>query len=179
MKRLMLSLVCRLLLCAGMLARSAGGASLPPNPDEQLLSEQKHFVECLSCVYSPAWWLSYHESLYFQPRNEAHVKQLEAMKAARSRYLTLTNQEARHELTAGLIAASGIGQSWQQKILLPLSATNQNPVPMWQPVEIRPGETVRSGPAHNGARCYLCVRGGLDVPLVMGSASVHVMTDRK
>jgi allophanate hydrolase subunit 2 len=27
-----------------------------------------------------------------------------------------------------------------------------------------------------GARCYLSVRGGLDVPLVMGSASVHVMT---
>ena len=125
----MLSLVCRLLLCAGMLAQSAGGASPPPNPDEQLLSEQKHFVECLSCVYSPAWWLSYHESLYFQPRNEAQVKQLEAMKAARSRYLALTNQEARHELTAGLIAASGIGQSWQQKILLPLSATNQNLTP--------------------------------------------------
>ena len=49
-------------------------------------------------------------------------------------------------------------------------------VPMWQPVEIRAGETVRSGPARNGARCYLSVRGGLDVPLVMGSASVHVMT---
>ncbi len=49
-------------------------------------------------------------------------------------------------------------------------------IPMWQPVEIRPGETVRSGPARNGARCYLSVRGGLDVPLAMGSASVHVMT---
>lgn len=49
-------------------------------------------------------------------------------------------------------------------------------VPMWQPVEIRPGETVRSGPTRNGARCYLSVRGGLDVPLVMGSASVHIMT---
>jgi antagonist of KipI len=49
-------------------------------------------------------------------------------------------------------------------------------VPMWQPVDIRPGETVRFGPARNGARCYLSVRGGLDVPLVMGSASVHVMT---
>jgi antagonist of KipI len=49
-------------------------------------------------------------------------------------------------------------------------------VPMWQPVEIRPGQTVRSGPARNGARCYLAVRGGLDVPLAMGSASVHVMT---
>jgi antagonist of KipI len=49
-------------------------------------------------------------------------------------------------------------------------------VPMWQPVVIRSGDTVRCGPARNGARCYLSVRGGLDVPLVMGSASVHVMT---
>jgi antagonist of KipI len=49
-------------------------------------------------------------------------------------------------------------------------------VPQWQPVEVRSGETVRCGPGRNGARCYLCVRGGLDVPLVMGSASVHVMT---
>ena len=49
-------------------------------------------------------------------------------------------------------------------------------VPLWQPVEVRAGETVRCGPARNGARCYLAVRGGLDVPLVMGSASVHVMT---
>jgi len=49
-------------------------------------------------------------------------------------------------------------------------------VPMWQAVEIHHGQTVRCGPAQNGARCYLCVRGGLDVPLVMGSASVHVMT---
>jgi antagonist of KipI len=49
-------------------------------------------------------------------------------------------------------------------------------IPMWQPVEICPGDTVRCGPARNGARSYLSVRGGLDVPLVMGSASVHVMT---
>ena len=49
-------------------------------------------------------------------------------------------------------------------------------VPLWQPVEVRSGETVRCGAARNGARCYLAVRGGLDVPLVMGSASVHVMT---
>ena len=49
-------------------------------------------------------------------------------------------------------------------------------VAMWQPVEVRPGETVRCGPARNGARCYLAVRGGLDVPRTMGSASVHVMT---
>ena len=125
----MLALVGRLLLCVGMLAQSAGGAATPPNLDEQKLSEQKHFAECLSVVYSPAWWLSYRESLYFQPRNEAQVKQLEAMKAARSRYLALTNQEARHELTARLIAGSGISESWQKQILLPLSATNQTLTP--------------------------------------------------
>ena len=49
-------------------------------------------------------------------------------------------------------------------------------LPMWQPVEIRSGGIVSFGPARSGARCYLSVRGGLDVPLVMGSASVHVMT---
>jgi len=125
----MLSLVGRLLLCVWMLAQSAGGASTPLNLDEQMLSEQKHFVECLSCVYSPAWWFSYRESLYFRPRNEAQVKQLEAMKAARLRYVALTNQEARHELTAGLIAGSGISESWQKQILLPLSATNQTLTP--------------------------------------------------
>jgi antagonist of KipI len=49
-------------------------------------------------------------------------------------------------------------------------------VPMWQPVEMRPGETLRCGHARHGARCYLAVRGGLDVPRAMGSASVHIMT---
>jgi antagonist of KipI len=49
-------------------------------------------------------------------------------------------------------------------------------IPPWQPVEVRAGDMVRCGPARNGARCYLAVRGGLDVPLTMGSASVHVMT---
>jgi len=46
----------------------------------------------------------------------------------------------------------------------------------WQPVEVRAGEVVRCPAARNGARCYLAVRGGFDVPQVMGSASVHVMT---
>ena len=50
------------------------------------------------------------------------------------------------------------------------------PVPLWEPVEIAAGRHLRFGPARDGARCYLAVRGGLDVPLVMGSASVHVMT---
>src|SRR5262249_39761182 len=49
-------------------------------------------------------------------------------------------------------------------------------IPSWQAVQVGSGFVVRCGEARNGARCYLAVRGGLDVPLVMGSASVHVMT---
>ena len=49
-------------------------------------------------------------------------------------------------------------------------------LPMWSPVEIRAGQTVRCGATQSGARGYLCVRGGLAVPKIMGSASVHVMT---
>jgi antagonist of KipI len=49
-------------------------------------------------------------------------------------------------------------------------------LPLWQPFEIRAGESVRCPHAHGGARCYLAVRGGLAVPLAMGSASVHVTT---
>jgi antagonist of KipI len=43
-------------------------------------------------------------------------------------------------------------------------------------VEIRAGTVVEMGSTRSGARCYLAVRGGIDVPKVMGSASVHVMT---
>ena len=35
---------------------------------------------------------------------------------------------------------------------------------------------LRLGPTTSGARCYLCVRGGIDAPLVLGSASTHLTT---
>jgi antagonist of KipI len=49
-------------------------------------------------------------------------------------------------------------------------------VPMWTPVWVRPGGQVRCGHALSGARCYLCVSGGIEVPLVLGSASTHLLT---
>ncbi len=49
-------------------------------------------------------------------------------------------------------------------------------LPLWTPVEIRAGQTVRCGATSSGARCCLAVRGGLDVPKAMGSASVHIGT---
>ena len=49
-------------------------------------------------------------------------------------------------------------------------------VPLWTPLEMKAGQTLRCGPSQTGARCYLCVRGGIAVPKAMGSASTHVMT---
>jgi len=49
-------------------------------------------------------------------------------------------------------------------------------LPLWSAVEVKAGQIVKCGATRSGARCYLCVRGGIAAPLVMGSASVHVMT---
>ncbi len=49
-------------------------------------------------------------------------------------------------------------------------------LPLWAPVEVKAGETLRCGPTRCGARCYLAVRGGIATPMAMGSRSAHVMT---
>jgi antagonist of KipI len=43
-------------------------------------------------------------------------------------------------------------------------------------VEVRPGQTVRLGPTSSGARCYLCVHGGISVKPFLGSASTHILS---
>jgi biotin-dependent carboxylase-like uncharacterized protein len=48
--------------------------------------------------------------------------------------------------------------------------------PLWEPFAVRAGETLACGATRRGARCYLAVRGGIDVPPVMGSASTHLLT---
>ena len=48
-------------------------------------------------------------------------------------------------------------------------------IPLYAPTEIPAGGEVRCGPTRSGARCYLCVRGGIDVPLVLGSASTLLL----
>jgi antagonist of KipI len=50
------------------------------------------------------------------------------------------------------------------------------PVEMWSSIAVRPGQTLRMGPTRSGARCYLCVRGGIDVKLFLGSASTHLLS---
>jgi len=46
----------------------------------------------------------------------------------------------------------------------------------WRVITLAPGQELRIGAARTGARCYLCVRGGLDVPRILESASTHVVT---
>src|SRR5882672_10102234 len=49
-------------------------------------------------------------------------------------------------------------------------------VALWASIEVKPGQALRLGPTRSGARCYLCVRGGIDVKLFLGSASTHILS---
>src|SRR6266702_556699 len=49
-------------------------------------------------------------------------------------------------------------------------------VPPWTSFAVKPGQTLRLGPTRSGARCYLWVRGGIDVKRFLGSASTHLLS---
>ena len=49
-------------------------------------------------------------------------------------------------------------------------------LPSYEVIDVEPGQALRIGPIETGARCYLCVRGGIAAPLVAGSASTHVLS---
>lgn len=48
-------------------------------------------------------------------------------------------------------------------------------IDLWTSIEVRPGQTLGLGPTRSGARCYLCVQGGIAVAPFLGSASTHVL----
>jgi antagonist of KipI len=56
------------------------------------------------------------------------------------------------------------------------STLDGSPVPNWIPFEVKSGQTLRCGATKAGARCYLSVHGGIDVPELLGSASTHLQT---
>jgi biotin-dependent carboxylase-like uncharacterized protein len=45
--------------------------------------------------------------------------------------------------------------------------------PLWEAREVEAGFELKLGPTRSGARCYLCVRGGIEAPVFLGSASTH------
>ena len=56
------------------------------------------------------------------------------------------------------------------------AALDDRPVDLWSSLEVRPGQILRTGPTRTGARCYLCVQGGIEVKLFLGSASTHLLS---
>lgn len=140
MKRCILAFIGCLFLGPPVCTLSSPANLLSEDQREQMVREEKHFVESLALVYSPALWISYRNGLYFALKNEAQAHQIETLKAARADYVALTNRSARHDLAARVIAESGIDEAWQRKILLPYSETNQNLTPtLNKPLQILAG----------------------------------------
>lgn len=50
------------------------------------------------------------------------------------------------------------------------------PAELRRALAAKPGQVLRLGPTRSGARCYLCVQGGLEVELFLGSASTHILS---
>jgi antagonist of KipI len=72
--------------------------------------------------------------------------------------------------------AAGTFEFESSAIVALTGADFDSSIPMWTAVSVQPGQQVRCGHARSGARCYLCVNGGIEVPLVLGSASTHLLT---
>lgn len=53
---------------------------------------------------------------------------------------------------------------------------DEHPVELWTSTEVRAGQRLRLGPTRSGARCYLCVQGGIAVKPFLGSASTHLLS---
>ncbi len=49
-------------------------------------------------------------------------------------------------------------------------------IELGESVEVRPRQTLRLGPTNSGARCYICVQGGIAVKPFLGSASTHILS---
>ncbi|MFC4766198.1 biotin-dependent carboxyltransferase family protein [Effusibacillus consociatus] len=52
---------------------------------------------------------------------------------------------------------------------------NGQPVPMWETLVIKKGDVLSFDFVKQGARVYLAVAGGIDVPLIMGSRSTYTL----
>ena len=51
---------------------------------------------------------------------------------------------------------------------------DDKPFPFWSGTYIAAGQVLTIGPTLKGARCYLCVRGGLQIKKIINSASTHL-----
>ena len=94
--------------------------------------------------------------------------------ALRAGNLLVGNTETAAALEMTL--AGGVFEFERDAMVAVTGAEFDTSIPLWQAVPLKAGEVLRCGHARNGARAYLCVRGSIDVPRVLGSASTHLLT---
>ncbi len=111
------------------MGQAGGTGAASGGPGGTLIEEQKHFLNCLAYVYSPALWISYDNNVYFGLKTEEQATNVQNMVAQRNNYVAFTNRLARYQLAARVLAQSGLDESWQKKLLLPHSETNYNLTP--------------------------------------------------
>jgi antagonist of KipI len=57
-----------------------------------------------------------------------------------------------------------------------ISTLNGRPLEVWVAHAVHPGGNLTLGPTRAGARCYLCIAGGVQVEPFLGSASTHLLS---
>jgi len=53
---------------------------------------------------------------------------------------------------------------------------DRNIISLWTTIEVMKGQVLKFSSTRSGARCYLCIQGGIDVPEIFGSSSTHLLT---
>jgi antagonist of KipI len=93
--------------------------------------------------------------------------------------LLLGNDEGAAALEATLVGPTLVFEEEATVLVAgaPFAATlHGEAVAPWAAVEVPAGGTLVLGRAASGARAYLCIRGGIDVPQLLGSRSTDVAT---
>ena len=57
------------------------------------------------------------------------------------------------------------------------SAIDGDIIPFFKPIIVKLGQTLSIGSTTNGARCYLSIKGGFQVPYILNSASTHLLSN--
>jgi antagonist of KipI len=79
------------------------------------------------------------------------------------------------ETSAALeVTLSGAELSFSQGAVVAVCGAEYSGIPAWRPFVLQPGEILKLGDCTRGYRGYIAVRGGLDVPLVLGSRSTYL-----
>lgn len=109
-----------------------------------------------------------------RPGHRAHGVPLSG--AADAFALRLANLLVGNRETAAGIEYTLVGPelTFLHDTVIALTGAEVAGLPVYQPVPVRAGTTLRLAPLRRGCRGYLAVAGGIDVPLVLGSRSTYL-----